>query len=215
MLQEAHGDVEGTLRTITTTAVGAVPGSEECSISYVVGRRTVETRAATAELPQRVDEMQNRIQEGPCLDAVWEQRTVRIDDMRSEERWPRFAAEAAELGGTQRAELPAVRRWGQPRRPQPLRLRAARLRRGVRGRRPGPRRPRRRRLAGAQHESHLKQAVRSRDTIGQAKGILMERHKLTADQAFQVLARVSQQTNRKLADIAEELTQTGAVPGAG
>ena len=70
-------------------------------------------------------------------------------------------------------------------------------------------------LAGAQHESHLQQAVRSRDTIGQPKGILMERHKLTSDQAFQVLARASQRTNRKLADIAEELTRTGAVPGPG
>ena len=70
-------------------------------------------------------------------------------------------------------------------------------------------------VAGAQNEEHLRRAVSSRDVIGQAKGILMERYKLTADQAFQVLARVSQQTNRRLADIAEELTQTGSVPGAG
>ena len=70
-------------------------------------------------------------------------------------------------------------------------------------------------VAGARAEEHLRRAVDSRDLIGQAKGILMERYKITADQAFQVLARVSQQTNRRLADVADELTQTGSVPGTG
>jgi GAF domain-containing protein len=68
-------------------------------------------------------------------------------------------------------------------------------------------------VAGAEHEENLRTAVSSRDVIGQAKGILMERHKLTADQAFGVLARVSQELNRKLADIAREVSDTGALPG--
>jgi len=53
--------------------------------------------------------------------------------------------------------------------------------------------------------------MRTRDMLGQAKGILMERYRLTADQAFQVLARASQQTNRKIGDIAGELCETGAM----
>ena len=53
----------------------------------------------------------------------------------------------------------------------------------------------------------------TRDVIGQAKGILMERHKLTADQAFGVLARVSQEMNRRLFDVASEVTGTGSLPG--
>ncbi len=69
-------------------------------------------------------------------------------------------------------------------------------------------------MAGAEHEENLRAAVGSRDVIGQATGILMERHELTADQAFGVLARVSQELNRKLADVARELTDTGAIPGA-
>ncbi len=48
----------------------------------------------------------------------------------------------------------------------------------------------------------------SRDDIGQAKGILMERYKMDADQAFAVLVRASQNTNRKLSDIAQELANT-------
>jgi AmiR/NasT family two-component response regulator len=67
-------------------------------------------------------------------------------------------------------------------------------------------------LAGAQQENNLRKGMDNRDLIGQAKGILMERYKLTADQAFGVLARVSQEMNRKLADIARELIATGVVP---
>ena len=66
-------------------------------------------------------------------------------------------------------------------------------------------------LAGAQHETNLRKGMDSRDLIGQAKGILMERHKVTADQAFGVLTRVSQEMNRKLADVARELTEMGSV----
>ena len=68
-------------------------------------------------------------------------------------------------------------------------------------------------LAGAEQERNLRAGLSNRDVIGQAKGILMERHRLTADQAFGVLARVSQDMNRKLVDIATELTHTGAIPG--
>jgi GAF domain-containing protein len=214
-LQEEHGDVEATLQTITAAAVGAVPGAEECTISYVTGRRSIEPRASTGDLPRRVDEMQDRIKEGPCLDSVWEQRTVRIDDMRDEPRWPRFAAEAVELGvlsslsfqlfvqGDNLGALNLYARephaFGEESEDVGLVLSAHAAVA----------------LAGAQQEQHLRRAVDNRDLIGQAKGILMERYKLTADQAFQLLARASQQTNRKLVDIAEELTQTGAVPAVG
>ncbi len=214
-LQEEHGDVESTLQTLTATAVGIVPGAEECTITYVIGRRRVEPRAATGDLPRQVDEMQDRIQEGPCLDAVWEEATVRVDDMRTETRWPRFAAEAAELGvlsslslqlfveGDNLGALNIYARqphaFGEESEDVGLVL-AAHAAVAV---------------AAAQNEEHLRRAVSSRDVIGQAKGILMERYKLTGDQAFQVLARVSQQTNRRLVDIADELTQTGSVPGAG
>ncbi len=67
-------------------------------------------------------------------------------------------------------------------------------------------------LAGAEQEAHLRIGMGSRDLIGRAEGLLMERHKLTADQALGVPRRVSEM-NRKLVDIAAELTQTGAVPG--
>ena len=64
-------------------------------------------------------------------------------------------------------------------------------------------------FAGAEKVRHLNVALVRRDLIGQAKGILMERFKITAEQAFRTLVRVSQDNNRKLFDVAEELSQTG------
>jgi len=75
-LQEEHGDVGKTLGAITAAAVRSVPGTEDCGISLVNGRRRIESRAPTGELPRLVDGVQERLGEGPCLSAVYEQQTV-------------------------------------------------------------------------------------------------------------------------------------------
>ena len=59
---------------------------------------------------------------------------------------------------------------------------------------------------------NLQTALETRGVIDQAKGILMDRHKLTADQAFQVLAQMSMKGNRKLHTVADELVHTGELP---
>jgi len=64
--------------------------------------------------------------------------------------------------------------------------------------------------SAVERAEHLRTALDSRAVIDQAKGILMERHKLTADQAFQALVQVSMRRNRKVRLIAEELVLTGA-----
>ena len=61
----------------------------------------------------------------------------------------------------------------------------------------------------AHHFENVTSALVNRDVIGQAKGILMERFKITSDQAFAVLAKVSQDTNRKVSAVAEDLARTG------
>ncbi len=68
-------------------------------------------------------------------------------------------------------------------------------------------------LRSAQTEQHLRAAMAARNLIGQAQGILMERFQLTAEQAFAVLSRVSQQSNVKLRDVAQRLIDTGETPG--
>ena len=53
----------------------------------------------------------------------------------------------------------------------------------------------------------------NRDVIGQAKGIIMERYNLDADAAFRTLKRISQDQNKKLHEIARQVTETRELPG--
>ena len=62
-------------------------------------------------------------------------------------------------------------------------------------------------------EAALHRGLSTRDIIGQAKGVLMERQHLSAGDAFDVLRRVSQRLNRKLSDVAQQLAETGELPG--
>ena len=68
-------------------------------------------------------------------------------------------------------------------------------------------------LADALRAEQMRAAVLNRDLIGQAKGILMERHRMTADAAFAVLAEASQRQNVKLTEIAAGLVETGELIG--
>jgi len=63
--------------------------------------------------------------------------------------------------------------------------------------------------SAVERAEHLKAALDSRAVIDQAKGILMERFKLSADQAFSALAQVSMETNTKVREIAERFVETG------
>ena len=59
---------------------------------------------------------------------------------------------------------------------------------------------------------NLRAALTSRDVIGQAQGILIERERITADQAFGVLRRTSQHLNIKLREVAQYVVDTGEIP---
>jgi GAF domain-containing protein len=214
-LQHEHGDVDATLAAITRAAVTTLPTADDCGISYVIGRSRVESRAPTGELPRAVDALQDELRQGPCLDAVWHEQVVQVDDVGSDPRWPAFGRRAADLGvgsmlcfqlfvegdklGAMNIYALRPRAFDEEGREIGLMLasHAAVA------------------LAGAEHEEHLRAGMSNRDVIGQAKGILMERYKITADQAFGVLVRTSSVTNRKLRDIADQLCATGQLPGRG
>ena len=211
-LQEDHGNVDATLHAIAHAAVATVPHAEDCGVTYVIARHKLEPRASTGPVPKNVDALQERLGEGPCLDTVWDQLVVHVDDVGSDERWPRFAHEAKNLGvgsmmcfqlfveGDQMGALnlysPDAHAFDEESRDIGL-LFAGHAAVA---------------LAGAEHEEHLRAGMSTRELIGQAKGILMERHKLTAAQAFALLVRTSSVTNRKINDIADELSATGRLP---
>jgi GAF domain-containing protein len=200
---------------IVHTAVGTIPGAEHAGIMTVLGRSEVRTVATTGDLPCEVDQAQYDAGQGPCLTALYDEKIVSVPDVEQDGRFPLFAARAAKLDV---ASMLSFQLFVQNDDLGALNLYASRVNAfGEEAEHVGSL------FAGhsaialstAQQRRHLGDAVATRDLIGQAKGILMERHRLDADQAFAVLTRASQLTNTKLRDIAEQLTRTGELPSPG
>ena len=211
-LQEEHGDIEATLQAITASAVATLTGATDCGISLVRGRREVQPRAWTSDLPRDLDTLQGRLGQGPCIDAIWDERVVRVPDVATETRWPEFTARAASAGAgsmlclqlfVEGDQLGAMNVYAEQ--PGALDDEALELAQLLASHAAIA-------LAGAQHEDNLRAGLTHRDAIGQAKGILMERYRITSGQAFELLVRSSSVTNRKLHDVADELASTGLLP---
>lgn len=211
-LQTQHKDVDATLQAITNAVLGTVPGAEQAGISMVRRGRTVQARAATDPVVEKVDELQTELGEGPCLQALFEHETVSVPDMSTERRWPTFAA-AAHAAGV--GSMLSFQLFVEQENLGALNLYSAS---------PGAFDDHAEHvgllfaahaaiaIAGAKHEEHLQTALASRDLIGQAKGMLMQRFELTAEDAFTLLARLSQEENIKIRDMVERITSTGAIP---
>ena len=210
---EEHDDPDVMLAEIVAAAVAMVPGVNEGSISVVTGRRNIGSQAPTGDLPMHVDALQEETQQGPCLDAAYDHLTVRVADMASETRWPKFAQRASQAGAASMLSiqlyvegdnLGALNLYGRTANAfddeseQVGLLFASHAAVAY---------------AGVRKEAQLAKAIDSRDLIGQAKGILMERYNISGERAFLVLTRISQDTNRKLHDIAAELVRERTVPG--
>lgn len=94
---EGQGDPETVLQEIVRSSVQIVPGARWAGISLIAGDR-VESRAPADRVVAHLDQLQSELDEGPCLSAMREQRTVRIDDLATDGRWPRFADAAMHCG---------------------------------------------------------------------------------------------------------------------
>ena len=100
--------------------------------------------APSSDVVRELDELQAEFGEGPCLDSIWHEQRMLIEDMtQAHERWPRYAAAARERGIGSLLSF-QLRQQRQRRRAEPVRGRAARVRRGIGGDGRGcsPRRPR-------------------------------------------------------------------------
>ena len=210
---QGETDVQGTLEAMVRAAVELIPGVVEASISVARRQRGIESRAASGELPRRVDRLQEDTGEGPCMDAAFEERIVHVPDFRHEDRWPRFAPAALEAGATSMLAfqlytdgdvLGALNVYGADfaaftDESEEIGLLVAAHAAVA--------------FADAQQVGHLHDALATRDLIGQAKGVLMERFKITPHEAFVLLTTASSQTNTKLRDVAEQLATTGVLAG--
>lgn len=203
---QSQSDSESTLRAIVDGAVAVVPGARWAGISLIVGRE-VEARVPSDGLVAELDKLQSTLDDGPCLDALREHRTVFVDDMSTETRWPRFARAAVERGVR---SLLSFQLFVHDKNLGALNIYAAD---------PGVlnqdsvfigellAQHASVAMAGSAAESQFDSAVASRDVIGQAKGILMCRERLTGPQAFALLVKTSQETNVKVVEIARWLVE--------
>jgi GAF domain-containing protein len=212
---EAETTLDETLRTLVVAAVETIPGADAGGITEVHRRgQQVEVRHATEQFVSDLDTAQEDLGQGPCLDSAYRHRTVRVNDFETEERWPAFAARALAQDVrsmlsiqlyVQDDDLGALNLYSRESKAfddeseQVGLLFATHAAIAI---------------AGARREQQLRVAISSRDIIGQAKGILMERFKITADQAFMVMTKASSEANIKLRHLAENIAESGETPSA-
>lgn len=213
----ATGTVAGTLQRTVDLAVATIDGCDVAGVSVVDHQRLIHTAAASVPLVVELDALQIAAGEGPCFDAVVDGGTVHVSDLVDDPRWPTFGAAAVALGVRSAlvfrlsasstsalnlyARLPGA--FGAIDRAKALIFAT---------------------LAGlaldaaeerADEERQivdLHEALRTRELIGQAQGILIERERITGDQAFDVLRRASQHLNIKIREVARTLVETGETP---
>jgi len=204
------------LQHIVRAALAEIPGAQEAGITLVTGRE-LSTPAATGELVEQIDRMQYETGEGPCLDAARRHQTVRSDDLRTEARWPLFSHRAVDLGVLSMLSFElfvgdenfgALNLYSMDARafdPDSESIGILLASHAALA------------MAAARTHSGLLTAMGNRDLVGQAKGILIERYKITGVEAFGLLVASSQAVNRKLRDVAEHLVATGELltPPAG
>jgi GAF domain-containing protein len=218
-------DLAHTIRLIVAGAVAVIPGATHAGITVRRPDGSITTTTPTGEVVARLDQAQAVLREGPCVDAVntaqpRSDRTdghpeagvmVLVEDMTTEShvgRWPRFAPEALRNGIV---SMISLRLAGDRRDASALNLYADR---------PEVFDEEARTIAqafadqaaialyGAHQTAALNEALANRDVIGQAKGILIERHGLSTDtEAFAMLVEASQHANIKLHDVARWLVK--------
>ena len=204
-----------TLQKVAELARDTVPGCDFVGVSIREGQGRVTTPAATDAKAEQADNLQYELGEGPCLDAIWEGDQNLIEDMSSEDRWPRWAPLAADLGimsvlstrlATGANVVGGLNLYSlSPHAFSPDSAITAHI--------------------YATHASAaltliteivgLGTALQTRHAIGVAQGLLMFRYGLDQESAFQVLRRLSSHQNVKLRDIAahviDEFKRTGTL----
>jgi GAF domain-containing protein len=214
------GGVHATLGQVVALAVETIEGCDYAGL-FIVEDNAVVAPVLSDPIVAVIDALQHQTGEGPCLDAIAQRAMVYGDEINSDERWPKFGPQAAAHGIRSVLALPlttngtngAVNLYAT----FPVAFGVLDRAKGVI-------------LASlasaalsAAHTfedeerriENLHSALSSREIIGQAQGILMERERIAADQAFDVLRRASQFLNIKLREVAQTLVDTGEKPETG
>jgi hypothetical protein len=201
--------VETALDELTAAAPGFVPGAQYAGITIIARRGNIQTPSAIGPHPGVLDMIQKRHRQGPCLEAIRAQRTVRVDDLHAETRWPSYRQDA--LSQTPiRSVLSFAMSAGRhthdthaafsffAEHPHAFDASAEEL---------GFVYATHTALAwmALRRELQFRQALVSRDVISQAKGMLMERHHIDAGEAFERLRELSQHHNVPVTEISRAI----------
>jgi len=204
----AADGVEETAEQVVALAAAEIE-VDHVGLALLRSKRAVETIAATSEIPALVARLRSR---GPYRDARWRRQAL-VVDLRWDQRWPEWAAEAVQHGVR---NLLAVELLEDGRRVGVLSIFSSQHRQfseedisfaHIFARHAALA------LQAADRDAYLQVALDGRKLIGQAQGILMERFAMTDAQAFALLRRLSQEQNRKLRDVAREMVRTRRLPG--
>lgn len=192
-------------------AATELPGVDYANVTVTSGRYEVDTPSATHPCAVLLDDIQRRHGEGPCLSSAWQHKTIHVADLETERRWPKFRAEA--LASTPVRSIMGFQLFVTGKSMGSLNVFADR---------PGAFGAETRQLGSlfatqsalvwdaARREEQFQQALASRDTIGQAKGMIMERYSINAGQAFEMLRKLSHDTNTPLAEVAAKVVRAAA-----
>jgi ANTAR domain/GAF domain len=199
-------DATARLRELIENGVRHVAGCQYAGITLAEKGRAVTSVVATHRYPMILDAIQDRCGEGPCLTPGWLHHMMHVDDLNVDQRWPRFQRYALEEtpirsivsyelydGGDSMAALNFDAEHPHAFTDESLELGGVFATHVA--------------LAWSMMRRHdqFRSALASRDIIGQAKGVIMERFNLDAVEAFDLLTRLSQRSNTKLIDIARRL----------
>ncbi len=207
----ALSDPTEALRQVVQRTLDVVPGAESV-LATLSPPRDEPTVIPSDEAARDLYAAQVAAAQGPTLDALAQLSIVRADDLTSDPRYPVLAPACVDLGIVSAIAFPVIvddnnagsitvlaRSIGSltehaEQTGAPLAAVAGLV------------------IARIGIAMSFAEAMDSRDVIGQAKGILMERHKIGADDAFDRLRILSQHHNRRLRDIAEDIASTGEEP---
>ena len=200
--------VEDVLSDVTAEVKTLIEGVDTAGVLLIGKGGRFESVAGTSELPQRLDELQMKFREGPCVQAALDDLIVRTDDFRTEQRWPSYSAAAVDLGvlsglsfklytSAQTAgalNLFSFKENAFDAEAETIgAVLAAHAAAAI--------------LASRQSEQ-LESALSTRDQIGQAKGIIMERYDVDDIAAFEMLRKLSQDSNTRLTEVAKRVIET-------
>ncbi len=202
-------DITTTLCRVTTAAVELIDGADYADVLLISGPDDFKSVAATSEVATDLDRVQQHFYEGPCLDAAVNDSVTVCNDLRADTRWPRFAKSAVAAGVH---SMLSYRLYTHDSRSGALNLFGLNPDVfTVEGETLGAMLATQAAIALIADDKQLQftSALASRDVIGQAKGIIMERFDIDGSQAFELLRKLSQQSNIRLVEIASHLVGRG------